>query len=409
MKKSQQSIRLVACCVAFAFTACALAQDWPQWRGANRDAKASGFKAPKTWPKELTQKWKTAVGGGDASPAVVGDKVYVFARQDSDEIVRCLDAGTGKEVWQEKYAAPSISGPDAGIHSGPRSSPAVAEGKIVTLGVCGTLSCVDAASGKKLWRKDDFPDAWPRFHTAMSPLIVDGLCVAQLGKENEGAIVAYDLGSGEQKWKWTGEGPGYASPAVLTLGNAKVIVTQTSKSVVGIGAKDGKALWQAAFAPQGMAYNACTPIVDGQTVVYSGSGRGTRAMKLEMKGGEIAATEIWNNPEQSVQFNSPILKNGLVYGLSARDNLFCISEKGQTAWTAPSGGKRGFGSLVDAGAVLLALTPASQLLVFEPSDKEFKQLASYKVADSDTYAYPVTTSSGIYIKDKDSLSLWAVE
>jgi hypothetical protein len=45
------------------------AQDWPQWRGANRDAKASGFETPKTWPKELAQKWKVEVGSGDATPA----------------------------------------------------------------------------------------------------------------------------------------------------------------------------------------------------------------------------------------------------------------------------------------------------------------------------------------------------
>src|SRR6266403_2394603 len=79
-----------------------LAQDWPQWRGPNRDAKVTGFTAPKTWPKELTQKWNVTVGQGDASPALVGDKIYIFARQDTDEIALCLDARTGKELWQEK-------------------------------------------------------------------------------------------------------------------------------------------------------------------------------------------------------------------------------------------------------------------------------------------------------------------
>ncbi len=81
----------------------ALAQDWPQWRGPNRDAKVEGFKAPQAWPKELNQKWKVTVGGGDASPALVGDKLYVFSREDPNEVIRCLDATTGKEVWQDKY------------------------------------------------------------------------------------------------------------------------------------------------------------------------------------------------------------------------------------------------------------------------------------------------------------------
>src|SRR2546427_12983790 len=83
--------------------ATASAQDWPQWRGANRDAKAADFKAPKTWPKEPTKKWKVTVGDGVATPALVGDKLYVFTRQEGNEILRCLNAADGSEIWQDKY------------------------------------------------------------------------------------------------------------------------------------------------------------------------------------------------------------------------------------------------------------------------------------------------------------------
>src|SRR6266852_4831741 len=155
------------------------AKDWPQWRGPNRDAKVTGFNAPKTWPKELTQKWKVTVGEGVATPALVGDKLYVFARQDGNEVTRSLDAASGKELWQDKYESLGATGPASGF-SGPRSSPTVANGKVVTIGVRGMISCLDAASGKKLWRKDEF-QAWPQFHPSSSPLIVDGLCIAQLG------------------------------------------------------------------------------------------------------------------------------------------------------------------------------------------------------------------------------------
>lgn len=383
------------------------AQDWPQWRGPNRDGKATGFTAPRSWPKELTQKWKVTVGVGCSTPAVVGDRVYVFSRVENQEILRCLEAGTGKEVWQDKYEAPGVSGPDSG-HSGPRSSPTVSGGKLVGLGVAGTLSCWDAATGKVLWRKEDFPGAWPRFHTASSPIVVDGLCISQLGKESEGAIVAYDLSTGDQKWKWAGEGPGYSSPVLFPAGDVKLVVALTAKSIVGLAAKDGKLLWQAPFAPQGMSYNAATPIVDGQTIIYCGQGRGAKAVRLEPKGDTCVATELWANPDNAVQFNTPVLKNGLLYGISARDALFCLNEQnGQTAWSAPSGGKRGFGSLVDAGSVLLALTPSAQLLVLEPNDKEFRQVTSYKVADTETYASPVPASRGLYIKDKETLTLWA--
>src|SRR5258707_3531995 len=120
------------------------AADWPQWRGPNRDNKVAGFTTPATWPKELTQKWKTPVGLGDASPALVGDKLYVFTRRGDDEVTSCLDAASGKELWNDKYAAVAVAGP-AGGHPGPRSSPAVAEGKVCTLGVGGVLSRLDAA------------------------------------------------------------------------------------------------------------------------------------------------------------------------------------------------------------------------------------------------------------------------
>jgi outer membrane protein assembly factor BamB len=410
MNNTNRTIILSIGCLLAAGASCAFAQDWPQWRGANRDGKVTGFSAPKTWPKELTQKWKVSVGSGDATPALVGDRLYTFSRQGGDEVTRCLDAATGKELWSDKNAVSAISGPDASVHGGPRSSPAVANGKVFTLGINGTVSCLDAANGKVLWRKDDFPGAAPRFHTAASPIIVDKLCIVQLGKESDGAVVAYDSATGEQKWKWAEEGPGYASPAFLTVGGSRMIVTLTARSVVGLGASDGKLLWRTNFAPMGMNYNAATPIIDGQTIIYCGAGRGAIAVKIEKQGDDFAAKELWSNKDNAVQFNTPVLKNGLLFGISARSDLLCMSaEDGKTEWTSPSGGKRGFGSVVDAGPVLLALTPASQLIVFEPNDKEYKQVASLKVADSETYAYPVVAGNRLFVKDQDSVTLWTLD
>jgi outer membrane protein assembly factor BamB len=123
-----------------------------------------------------------------------------------------------------------------------------------------------------------------------------------------------------------------------------------------------------------------------------------------------AAKELWSNKENSVQFNTPVVKNGLVFGISERDNLFCINaQDGKTAWTTVFAGKRGYGSIVDAGPVLLALTPASQLTVFEPTDKEFKKIASYKVSEKEVYAYPVVAGNRVFVKDRDSVILWIIE
>jgi outer membrane protein assembly factor BamB len=383
--------------------------DWPQWRGPNRDAKATDFKAPKTWPKELTQKWKVTVGDGIASPALVGDKLYVFSRQADAEVARCLSAETNKELWKDRYDV-EFKGKGDTAYPGPRSSPAVSDGVVVTFGVNGTLSALKADTGEKVWRIET--GGKPRFHTACSPIVVDKMVVVQVGSEGTGGVSAYDLADGGVKWQWTDEGASYASPVLMTVGTTKMIVAETDKSVVGIGLQDGKTLWKTPFPLAGKGpgqYNASTPMVAGQTVIFSGIGRGTRALKIEKKDDAFATKDFWRNPDNSALFSTPVLKNGFVYGLAVNDNLFCVNaENGKTAWTHSVTGKRGYGSVVDAGSVLLAITPAAKLLVFEPNEKEYTELASYKVADTEVFAYPIATGNRIYIKDKNSVTLWTV-
>lgn len=389
----------------------ARAGDWPQWLGPNRNARATGFKAPAAWPKELTKKWTVTVGNGVATPALVGDKLFVFSREGDSkggvEVLRCLDANSGKEVWAEKYEVAFKASADAGF-PGPRSSPAVAEGKVVALGVNGTLSCHDAQTGKQDWRVET--GSFPRFHTSSSPLVADGLVVMQFGGEKGGGVTAYTLAGGKEKWKWADEGTAYASPILMTVGDTKVIIAETSGSVIALGLTDGKLYWKTPFAVTGRGYNSSTPVASGQTVVFSGSGRGTRAFTLEKSGDTITAKEKWNNPDHSVIYNTPVVREKLVFGLTSGNSLFCIdAESGKTAWTSETKGRQGYGSIVDAGPVLVALTPTARLVVYEPSEKEFKELANYKVADSDTYAYPVLDGNRLFIKDRDSVTLWTVD
>jgi len=187
-----------------------------------------------------------------------------------------------------------------------------------------------------------------------------------------------------------------------------------------------------------------------------------KAVKLEKDGDKFVEKELWSNPDKSVQFNTPALKTGMLYGLTANNELFCLNAgDGTLAWSLPfpgsgsegspraaaerlvpaqtvfgqpapggqaepgrprgpggpggPGGRRGgmggagFGSIVDAGSVLLGLTPGAQLIIFEPGVKEFKQLASYKVSASQTHAHPIASGNRIFIKDTDSVTLWTFE
>lgn len=400
------------------------AGDWPQWRGPNRDNKVTGFTAPAAWPKELTKKWAVKVGLGSASPVLADGKVYVFTRQGDQEVVTCVDAVTGKEVWVDKYATAAVKGP-AGSHPGPRSAPTVADGKVCTLGVAGVLSCLDAATGKVVWRKDT--KAWPRFYTAAATLVHDGKCIAYLGKDSGGEVTAFDLATGEEKWKWTGAGPPYGSPVVLSVAGTKQLVTPTGSSVVGINLADGKKLWEVDYESR---YMNGTPILDGDTVIYSGSGAGTVALKVEKKGDRFAATEVWQKSQGPGQYNTPVLHDGMLYGITSgggkgkggggkgkgggkggggKGNYFCMSAKtGEVLWTdkAQCGD---CGAVLDAGSVLLGLSNDMNLVAFKPSSKGYEEVARYKVADTPTWAYPIVAGNKVYVKDRESLILWAIE
>lgn len=412
---------------AVIFGVSAYGGDWPQWRGPNRDAKAADFKAPKEWPKELKQQWKVTVGDGVATPALVGDKLYVFSREGGNEIIRCLNADTGKEVWAEKYPAEAVR-PPAAQFSGPRSSPAVSDGKVITLGAHGRLTCLDAASRKVVWKKDSIGGE-PMFAISSSPMIADGLCIVQFG----GGMKAYELANGNEKWKWEGDAAAYASPVLATVDDKKVIVAETAASIVAVSL-DGKLLWRSAIAGGkggggkgiggkgaggkgggmgGMAYNAPTPVAEGTTIIYADGARTTKAVTVEKKGDELVAKDLWSNSDQSLKFNTPVVKGGLVFGITTNDKLFCVNAKtGKEEWTqALSGGggrNAGYGSVVDAGSVLFALNPGGELIVFEPTDKQFKEIAKYKVG-RETYAYPIVAGNRIFVKDKDSVTLFVVE
>lgn len=401
MSTASRRVGVLVGCVVLLGTLGAMAQDWPQWRGPNRDNKVNGFTEPKEWPKSLTKKWQVKVGLGDAWPVLAGDKVFVFARAGADEILRAVNAADGKELWAEKYAAQKANEPRA-EHPGPRCTPVVGEGKVCALGVRGTLICVDADTGKLAWRKDT--KDYPVFFTSASPLIHNGMCIAVVGGRS-GQIVGFDLKTGAEKLKWSGEGASYGSPILTTLAGTKQIVTLTNSSLVGISLDDGKLLWKTAYKSR---YNSETPVaLDGDTVLCSGAG--TQAFKVKKDGDTFSVEQAWKKSTASHMYNTPVLKDGLLYGLTSGNKIYCLDAKtGDTLWTDDTA--RGqCGAIFDAGSVLIALSTDMNLLVFKPSREKYTEVAKYKVADSPTWAAPILAGKRIFVKDRDSLILWTIE
>ena len=126
-----------------------MAQDWTQWRGQNRDGALASFTEPRAWPEQLTQRWKVEVGLGYATPLVVGDRIYLFSRQEENEVMSALDATSGKVLWKTGYPAPFTMHSSAVPHGkGPKSTPVFANGKLYSIGMIGTVTAFDAATGK---------------------------------------------------------------------------------------------------------------------------------------------------------------------------------------------------------------------------------------------------------------------
>jgi outer membrane protein assembly factor BamB len=404
MKKANLVISVIATLIILGSTDL-FAQDWPQWRGIGRDGKVTGFKAPASWPAELKQEWKVTVGFGDATPALAGNKIYLNTRQGSDEVILCLDATTGKELWKSQYPSVAVTGP-AGSHPGPRSTPAVANGKVVTFGASAILSCLDAGTGKLLWRRENPTNTVPQFFTGMSPLIVDNLCIAHVGTKDNGEVIALDLATGSEKWKWTGDGPAYASPAVMTVDGKKHIIVQTEKNLMALNLSDGKLLWQIATPVQQRFYNCSSPHIDGQTIYYTGQGTGMKAIKVEKSGNGYVAKEIWSNTTVGAKWNTPVLKDGFLYGFTDQKRLYCINAAtGETKWI-DSAASSDFATIVDCGSVIIGLPSTGNLIVLKPEPTAYTEVGKYKVSETPVYSYPIVAGNSIYIKDAETLILF---
>jgi outer membrane protein assembly factor BamB len=411
MKDAGGSMVIVAGIIILAGTSSLAAHDWPQWRGPNRDGRVGGFVAPQHWPKELTQRWKVAVGAGDSSPALVDGKLYAFGRWDANEVVSCLDAVSGKVLWRDAYPAQFLPTGPSSQHPGPRSSPAVADGKVCVLGVGGILSCLDAATGKVLWRKQsaaDFLDAAYQFESSMSPIIIDGMCIAYVGGDGKGSMIGFELAGGRAKWKYSGDAPAPSSPVIMTIEGQKQIVTITETQIIGVSLADQTLLWQVPF--QAKPANSTTPVIDGQTVIVTGQGVGTLAIKISRRDGTFTAERTWTNSDARAgsYFTTPVLRDGLLF-CYADSRLACLSARtGQMLWTDTTA--RGHSAaIVDAGSCLMAVTLNADLCVYQLGDKQYVELARYKVAEPEIWAHPVVAGRSVFIRDTDSIILWAIE
>ncbi len=281
------------------------------------------------------------------------------------------------------------------------------------LGISGILSCYDTATGKLRWRREFSKTTKvtsPLYGTAMSPIVDRGLVIAHVGGNDSGVLTAFDANTGELRWSWSGDGPGYASPIVAEFGGVRQIITQTQKYIVGISAAYGQLLWEIPFETE-YVQNIVTPVMYKQTLIFSGLDKGVFAINIAVRGNKWETEQVWLNPEVSMYMNSPVVSGDYLFGLShkRKGQFFCLDARtGKTLWS--SGGREGDNAaIVAAGQFLFLLTDGAEMIVAPSDPKQFEVLKKYSVADSPTWAHPVVVGNRILIKDNSSLALLSVE
>ena len=402
---------IVLAAVSVACVVTPLAQDWNQWRGPSRSGVTAAFQAPASWPDKPRKVWESTVGTGHSSPVVSGTRAFVFTRVGEDEVVTAVDLQTGKQVWQQRYRATYQVNPAAESHGkGPKSTPVVDGGRLFTLGISGTLSAFDAATGKPLWRKTfdrEFDASSPDFGVAMSPLVDGGQVIVHAGGNKSGALMAIDGATGAVKWQWKNEGPAYASPVIGSFGTSRQVVTESRSHLVGLSAATGALLWSVPFTT---AYdqNIVTPIISGDLVLYSGIDQPLTALHIRESAGKWTAERAWHVDSVPMYMSTAVLSGGSVFGLTHRNKgqFFALDPRsGKVLWTTR--GREGENAaLIAVGELLMATTTEGELVIARRDATRFDPIKRYTIAESPVWAHPVPAGRGVLIKDAEKLAYW---
>jgi outer membrane protein assembly factor BamB len=396
--------------VAIAATLAVQAQDWPQWRGPARDGAIAQFTEPAAWPAALTRRWQVEIGSGYATPIVVGDRVFAFAREGDEEVLRALDAATGRQVWRAAYPAAFTMNPATRAHGpGPKSTPTYAGGRLFTLGMTGVVLGFDAREGRVLWQFPA-PAEQPMYHTAMSPLVDGNLVIVHVGGHGNGALTAFDAASGKVVWQWTGDGPAYGSPIAATLAGTRQVIAFTQENLVGVDRDSGALLWRRRFTTPATTTSQ-TPLVHRDLVIESGRDNGITAFRPSSSGGAWTTPNVWQTKEVSVHMSDLVAVDGVAFGLSHlnRGQYFAIDlDSGAVLWKGEPR-RAEHAAIARAGRTLFALEDDGELVIMRASRAGFEPVKSYEVATSATWAQPAVSGNRIFIRDVNTLALWTLD
>jgi len=399
----------VSLIISLTGVALAAADDWPQFRGPNRDDISPDTGLLQQWPAAGPPLvWKaTGLGAGYSTVSVVGSRVYTIGENKESSYVVALNAADGKAAWTAKLGKAGAPGMPA--FEGPRSTPTIAGDLLVALSQWGDLICLQAGTGKELWRKDlaqDFGGKRPSWGYAESP-IIDGDKVVITPGGGEGAIVSLNEKHGALLWRSQGftDSPHYSSLIIAEIGGVRQYIQLTAQSVVGVAAADGKVLWRA--ARPGRTAVIPTPIYsDGFVYVSSGYGVGCNLFRITTADGKFTAEEVYAKKVIANQHGGVIKVGDFVYGYSDGAGWTCQDFKtGEAKWQEKD--KLGKGSLVYAdGHFYLRTEDAGTVALIDASPDGYHERGRFEQpgrSKNKAWPHPVIVGGRLYLRDQDAL------
>ena len=368
-----------------------LGGDWPNFLGPGYDGKSDAKGLKTNWTDPLKLVWERNVGSAFSSFACVGNRIYTCGEQDKQQVLYCLDADTGKVIWDVPFEKQYKN--EHG--DGTRSTPTVHDGRVYILGAHGLLLCLDANSGNALW-KQQFNNQ-PTWAYSGSVLIEGNLAVASAGKD-DGALVAFDKKTGEPVWKCGSDPVGYATPYPFTINGQRFIVGFMGNAALIAEAKTGREVWRAPWKTD-WEVNAASPIFhEGYLFLTSGYTTGSALLKLTSEGDKLTSTQVWKSDVLMNKFQSCILHEGNLYA-SDQNAFKCVDFlTGKELWKKP---KIRNGTLVFMDGQLLLLTEGGQLQVAKASADDFAPLGTADILTGRCWSVPVLHGGRLYARNQD--------
>ncbi len=389
---------------------------WPQWGGANRDFKAAPAKLADKWPEGGPKHlWKRTLGDGYSTIIVDDGCLFTMYRTLGDdgkpgpeETVVCLDAKSGKTIWESKYEAPALEGQTDGFGWGPNPTPLIVGDRIFTSGFTARFHCLNKKTGEVLWAHDLVSEHGckaGRFGYSISPIAYKDTVITMAGGEGE-TFVAFNQSDGSVAWKSQSFDVGHSSPILADYHGQAQLVAIVSEKIVGINPADGSLLWEHAMPD---ASNMGSPVYGDDDIIFCSSAykSGSRAIKLSTKDGKIKAEELWYTRKVRVHFGNSIRLGDHVYAPSGQDGpafLSCLDvHTGKVAWRQRGYAKATF---CYADEKLYFLDEQGKLGLAKISPEGIEVISECKISESRCWSAPTIVGTTMYIRDRsDILSL----